>query len=604
MNEQQSTELFRALENLLQPHLQRSTPLRQAVGLLGQWLVEQSQVASTPGSDAGPVSGTGPGSGTGAGPSAATGGGVNASHGAGHPHNTSGGMTATSGSSAAVTGFTPEAHAIRLGLAPAVAPPRRTAAILPLKIGDTVVHIPTHGTTEEIGRARAAAQEQLAHGSGLQHGSSAHYAGGGEADLELIIKRTALKARSCEVAVAKKHAEIVGHADGVASIIPRINELVASAKELPHCFLWTLWRERPLPDLSVVETAGKCYDALSQAALLMERTDRAIASGQRADDIGAMRLLAEACSSLRVVVEPIWLGTDQDQTEAYQWLRRATQLRRVYLERHMTMADSADPANIDDLIARIKAADQAFSNAAQNEKDVKKHLNTIKYECASLQDPDQADRFEHHWKKLAAAISALQSLNFALSDPRLLVFTSSILLVRQPENTAEIPGFAHVTAALDVAGKFVAEREAQLARMTAVDDEDDEPTREWGADVLKVREWLRGQRIVVLGGDRRAQAIERIKDAFEVSEVEWVELQEHGTSEPVRSAINRAPAAAIYILVRLTGHLHGERADEWAKEAGVPCVWMKAGYNPSRMAHDTIDQVSEQLASRPRGNLA
>jgi hypothetical protein len=559
MTNDQLLELIRSLETGLQPHLQRSAPLRTAVGLLGQWLTELANAADERDFSADP-------SGSAAAESSSV-----------HPRG-SAEQTAAA-----------ENHAIRLGVAPSAPPPKRTTAILPLKIGDAVIHIPTQGTTEEIGRARVAAQDTAA--AMLQSGYQ-------ETDLELVMTRVKLKARACEVAVAKRKSEAEGDAAGVAAHILKINELVAQAKELPHCFLWTLWRERPLPDFDLVLTAAKCYDNVAAAAAFMVRVDEAVARGQRADDIVPMKLLAEACSALRVVLSPTWLGEDQDQSEVYQWLRRATQSRRIYIDRYMTMADAADPKAHEDLATRIRTADSEFAQVGQHEKDVKKHLNTTKYACTSLPKCD-ADERSHHWKKLSEALQLLQKVNVPPTDPRVLEYISGVLTVPRPENTADMSGFNLVESALETAAKVNLEREARAAREALEDDNDDSP-REWGPEVLKVREWLRGQRIVMVGGDRRTSAVDRLKDAFEVSEVDWVELQEHGTSTPVRSAITRAPCVAVFILVRLTGHLHGERTDEWAKEAGVTCVWLKAGYNPQRIAHDSLEQVAALIGSRAK----
>ncbi len=570
MTNDQLIELIRSLEAGLKPHLESSAPLRNAVGLMGQWLTELARAT-------GEVT-------SGASTSAS----VAASSQVALL--TIPGVTQLRGASEQSPAA--ESHAIRLGVAPTAPPPKRTTAILPLKIGDAVVHIPTQGTTEEIGRARVAAQDAPA---------APMYGAFHETDLELVVTRVKLKARACEVAVAKRKAEAEGDAAGVATHILKINELVASAKELPHCFLWTLWRERPLPDFDLVLAAAKCYDNVAAAAAFMIKVDDAVARGQRADDIGPMKLLAEACSALRVVLSPTWLGEDQDQSEVYQWLRRATQSRRIYVDRYMTMVDAADPKAADDLAARIRSADAEFAQVGQHEKDVKKHLNTTKYACSSLPKCDPDER-AHHWKKLGEALQLLQKVHVQPTDPRVIEYTAGVLTVPRPENTADLAGFALVETALDAATKFVADREARAAR-EALEEENDDSPREWGPEVLKVREWLRGQRIVMVGGDRRSAAVDRLKDAFEVSEVEWVELQEHGTSTPVRSAITRAPCAAVFILVRLTGHLHGERTDEWAKEAGVTCVWLKAGYNPQRIAHDSIEQVSAVMTPRAKAKV-
>ena len=121
---------------------------------------------------------------------------------------------------------------------------------------------------------------------------------------------------------------------------------------------------------------------------------------------------------------------------------------------------------------------------------------------------------------------------------------------------------------------------------------------------MTVRDWLRGRRVVVVGGEPRQDAIERWREAFELGDVEWVALSEHGPGGPMRAPIQRAETALVLVIIPLTGLLHADEARDYAVKAGKPVVFLTAGYNPERVAHAILGQVSDRLAPQsPAGGF-
>jgi hypothetical protein len=119
--------------------------------------------------------------------------------------------------------------------------------------------------------------------------------------------------------------------------------------------------------------------------------------------------------------------------------------------------------------------------------------------------------------------------------------------------------------------------------------------REWSSSVLSVRGLLRGKRMVIIGGERNAEAVQRLTQAFELKEAEWVELTEHGPGTPMRGPIYRPDTAVVIVIIKLTGHLHSEEARDYAAAAGKPCVMLSGGYNPERVAAEIMEQASARL---------
>jgi hypothetical protein len=124
---------------------------------------------------------------------------------------------------------------------------------------------------------------------------------------------------------------------------------------------------------------------LADAVALLRRVD-AVADGRRAEDEeSAFHLLAEANSALRVALADTWLSDDdRDQAETHVWLRRETAERRVFIERHMTADDPAEPANAAELRTRITAQGKRLDEREAATKRVKNALGQIRYHAGQL----------------------------------------------------------------------------------------------------------------------------------------------------------------------------------------------------------------------------
>jgi AmiR/NasT family two-component response regulator len=144
------------------------------------------------------------------------------------------------------------------------------------------------------------------------------------------------------------------------------------------------------------------------------------------------------------------------------------------------------------------------------------------------------------------------------------------------------------------AGALLAAREM----VVATEDRGAESSqRRWSERVARARRLLEGRRLVVVGGEQRADASDRLTEAFGLSGVSWVELTEHGSGAAMRAPIAQPDTALVLVLVKLAGHLHVDDARRYAKAAGKPVVMLTAGYNPERVALAVLSQASAQLAA-------
>ncbi len=552
MTDLELRQLADAASEVLRPHIEKSEPLRRAVALIGKWLCEEAERAK--------------------GPAPAVVEHIVATETPIAQHS----MVTTEPEPA------PSAHPpniepkVQLATLPRALP--ASSAIVPLRLGDAVVHLPLTGTTEELGRARASASEVStdAEWGGDDAGAMSVI------DLALVEKRCRLKAASCRLFIERRAAAADPNAE--REVLGRLNDMIAKAKAMESCFLWVFWRNQAQPDDAILARIADCYDAQADAVALIQRVD-AVADGRRAEDEeSAFHLLAEANSALRVALADTWLSDDdRDQAETHVWLRRETAERRVFIERHMTADDPADPANAAELRMRITAQGKRLDEREAATKRVKNALGQIRYHAGQLIKgrPEEAPA---HWAKISDGVKRLEGMGVSSTDRRIAEAVG-------PAAAAAWPGPSE-------GAEFMA---GVITRAMAMKNEKPDTKRpiaeerQWSESVLAVRNLLRGKRMVVIGGEPNAEAVQRLTQAFELEEAEWVELTEHGPGTPMRAPIYRSDTAVVIVIIKLTGHLHAEEARDYSNAAGKPCVMLSGGYNPERVAAEIMEQASSRL---------
>lgn len=544
MNDHELRQLAESLTRLLKPQLERSEPLRTAAALVGQWLIEQAAAAgatSVPG-----VSGT-PASGTAA---------AECTNAVASP---------------------PEAPATNSG---ALSEPALAAAIVPLRIGDAVVHVPVSGTSEELARAVAAADVPSVT---TDHDTTTQPVAPGRAamDLPLVVVRCRLKAESCRHSISLRG--VGGEPAAADSRRAKLNSLIAQAKGLDRCFLWAFMREWRQPSDAMLGRIAACYDVHAGAAALVHRLDQAGTEPAGEDETLALALLAEANSALRVALLDSPLSTaDHDQNEVHHWLRDRTSARQIFVSRHMTIDDPADPDGVDNLAARIRFFDEQLSSHARRSKAVQTILNSVRFHARHIIKKGREASLDH-WSKIAAGLIELTAVGVAPSDRRVTEAAAALSAALLHPDASELRGIPELVARVEA------------AEATPAADDSAQP-RQWSPDILEVRRFLRGRRMVIIGGVPNPEAIRRFTDAFTLSAAEWVELTEHGTGAPMRAPIFRSDTAVVLVIIKLTGHLHAEEARTIAEDAGKPCVLLAGGYNPQRVAQDILEQASTRLS--------
>lgn len=540
MNDPELQRLFTALRDALRPRLRESEDLRRVVDALADWLKAEAVSA-------------------GAGPS---------------PQPDDAPEPAHSQPS-------PPPPTPPEPVAPTV-PPARTPttvkrAIVPLKIGDDLVHVDVAGDTRDIGRARLAAGAPDPDAELSRQDRRA----APDLDLSLIAERSRLKSESCRLFIARRAAR--SGSDDERDLVARMNEMIAKAKATRDCFLWVFWRERAQPDDDALRAIAECYEALADASDLVAFLDEHPSAARRSDAEDAMLHLAHASAALRCALEATWLTSpDIDQDESHLWLRRETAHRQIYVPRYMSIEDRPEPGDAPRIRADVAGLVEAARERKRAVAQVDERFKRMKYHAARV-ERDPTDGAPHDVARIDESVRNLLDLGVAPSDPRF---------------AASIPSAVHDRLRPDASPQLSLVLDALAQRAVPRDAAPPAPAREWSENVLRARRLLAGKRLVILGGIRKPDAEQRIIDAFDLRDLEWVRLNEHTSGAPMNAPIARADTALVVILIRFIGHLHAEEARLAATSAGKPFIHLPAGYSPEQIADAILQQASKALAQR------
>ena len=473
----------------------------------------------------------------------------------------------------------------------AKAPTRQTrptppTAIAPLRLGDTQTQVAVIGDSRSVEAARKAAQEQASL-SGERYNYLERTARARQTDLSLVATRCRLKAKSCRHQILRQHQQRETREELESRQL--MNELIAQAKTMDDCFLWMFFRDKPTTADAELETIARCYEAVAEAADLCGHLEPIDQQRDREAVGEALQLLSTSCGALRVALGATWLTQpDIDQDEVHHWLKLVTAEHGYHVRRHMQLDDPADPRADGPEAAREAREKLAGLREQRAQRDrgqrlFKKAMYHADRAREITRSPYDQEPPIHDCTRVNQAIDELASMD----PPQLEAMLQQLAVAIAPD---DFPMGVRPHALLEGASKRSQTHAKPRAEVVVEPRE-----RVWSEGVRSVREMLRGGKIVIVGGEPRREAIDRISRAFELDGVEWPTLAEHGIAEPMRAPIEDQSTKLVVILIKLTGHEHADRAREFARRAGVPVVHMPAGYNPEQIAAEVLKQVSEQL---------
>lgn len=396
-------------------------------------------------------------------------------------------------------------------------------------------------------------------------------------ELSAIEARCRLKAEGARWAAERQRRLHDGHPFSVA-IEPVDRRIIERAKQL-GCFLWMCGPTRPQPgDLELFELLGAWFEVAADTVTLLRECD-----GQLHDEEHLFRqcleVAAEAQSALRSSVMAIEAPPDDDQRAIYDWLRTAAADSHIFIERYLRADDPADPYGLTQIQNRLRGLGEACQDVLGRRRRRTRWLNRLRYHAGLIASGGGT---EHDWNIVALVADEMVEDGVAPSN-REIRGTILPIVDGVPQRDGLPWGFQLV----------LREIENYLARraIPSHGEVDLPPTEE----TLAVRRFLRGTRLVIVGGDRRDHAQQALQDAFALEDLIWLESREHQSVERFKPYILHDKVKAVILLIRWSGHSFGSLKRFCARH-GKLFVRLPGGYSPNQVA----SQISVRLSRQSR----
>ena len=135
-----------------------------------------------------------------------------------------------------------------------------------------------------------------------------------------LVANCEMKRDGCRWVLERLRRKEMG-ANHLAEIAPGDRAILEKAKELPDCHLWMNRPTAPMPDdLSHYATLAGCFEALAAVLSIAASTQEMLAENIYLFE-KLLSLVAEAQSAVREAVRRVGGPTDQDQIDAFWWVR-------------------------------------------------------------------------------------------------------------------------------------------------------------------------------------------------------------------------------------------------------------------------------------------
>ena len=436
--------------------------------------------------------------------------------------------------------------------------------------------LPTNG--RQLAEAMASAPE-------TPEPSYSRYAATIDDELPLIFQRCRLKAEGARW-VLERQQRLEAGADYRTEIAPEQYDLIGRAKALPDCYLWMLHHHSPpLESWPRYVELASCFDAAAESVELLDNLlDREADTGEILDLAPIMALLAEAQSALYSAITAVNEQGDTDQAKIFSWLREASASRQILIHRHMRRDDLAMPDVGESLRERIRELGQEYAQREERTTLFQQLFSKLRYHLGQIDKYPKRDH-GHDWAKSIEAVESLVESGLPPSNVELRALLLPVV-DEIPEALALPKHFDLVLREIDNALAVAEHALAQKAEKPI------SPTPE----VQAVTQHLRGRKVVLIGGELRPHAQQALEEAFELSELVWIEGQDQSYVE-FEPQVANAEVDVVLLAIRWSRHGFSD-VKTFCDKYDKLLVRLPGGYSPNIVAHHIVDQVGKRLETR------
>ena len=391
-----------------------------------------------------------------------------------------------------------------------------------------------------------------------------------------LVARLNLKRKGSSWAEERMRRKASG-ADHMAEIAPGDRAILETAKEQPDCVLWMNRPSAPMPDdLSLYGTVGGCFEALAAVMTIAASSHQIIAADRRLfEDV--LRLGTEAQSAVREAIRRVGGRPDSDQVEAYWWIRNSAAEIGLFIERHLREEDPADPNQWKDLLKRINELAERVERRAAALRRQRKLFEKLRYQLEQAVSGDGI----HLWESVA---QTLEELIVDGVPPSNLEVRELLLphLEVLPQITAPPKGFELVL------------RETRRFRDSLIEVPADEEVRGSLPIIEAAAELLRGQAVLLIGGESRSDVQRSIERILRLSELLWMPIKHSQHVSIFEQYVARPDVIVVLLAVRWSSHSCTD-VRHICRKYDKPLVRLPGGYSPNQVATQIVNQCSWRL---------
>lgn len=305
-----------------------------------------------------------------------------------------------------------------------------------------------------------------------------------------------------------------------------------------------------------------------------------------------LNIIAEAQSMLKTALERVpFAYEDSDQKQLFSVVRDLTSQKQIYIPRYMKTRDQADPSlwrnlrlRMQDFIKRLEVR-RSQRQAVQAQQQISKKIQgQISYHLRRIKN-GLGD--EHDWQRIADAIIYWSESGLKADDLRLRTMLEPIAAILpdilQTEPQKLVQAYLH--------SWDFADGDEELG-----DDDSEHYDEHIFEDpiIKRVADWLHGRTVVLIGGNEKPKAKDALIRAFALKDVIWIATKPHETIEILKTPIRRDEVGLVMLVIRWASHAYGN-ISAFCHRLEKPFVRLPAGYNPKRVAHEIVGQVSHHF---------
>lgn len=399
-----------------------------------------------------------------------------------------------------------------------------------------------------------------------------------DVDLPALLERLRLEAKAIQW-YAEKKGMIERKANYRLEIAPIDTEFFEKGTEL-GCLLWMLTGYfKPLPSHQDMSSIADCFDLMVEVIELARSVNT---RSPKTDELEVLNLIAQTQSILRSMIRSCTVRPDDDQVAIYSALQVFTRENEVFIQSGMTLNEHFDLSARTELRNQICSTKERLLTQEKEKRSERKLFQNLEHKVSLISNNSTSP--PDAWESLVPVVEKLVERGV---QPSRIEFRNALLPIID-----QLPVQTGTSRSFDAVLQRIEEHRTRTLTL-----KDTGSSKIVTQEIQEVAQLLKGETLVLIGGEASRKGKEALERAFGLKEVNWIATTEHESYRHFEPAIARPETSAVVLLTRWSSHSF-KKAKHLCVKYGKPFVMTNRGYSPNQIAQAIMDQVSDQLKNR------